>query len=63
MWRLTEFRAPYVHYKCKCNRQFIYEEMYICLKCGQAKCRFCLEEEVEYFYCKFCQDVLAPMEA
>ena len=63
MYRLTEFRAPYVHYKCECGRQFIEEEMYICIKCQKGLCRFCLEEEIEYFYCKFCNDVLAVTEA
>ena len=63
MYRLTEYRAPYVHYMCECGRQFIEEEMYICIKCMKGLCRFCLEEEIEYFYCKFCNDVLAVTEA
>ena len=63
MWRLTEFRSPYVHYKCGCNRQFIIEEMYICVKCQKGLCSFCLEEEIDYFYCKFCNDVLTVNEA
>jgi dynactin-4 len=63
MYRLTEFKAPYVHYKCECGRQFIEEEMYLCVKCTKGVCRFCLEEEIEYFYCKFCNDVLSVAEA
>ena len=63
MYRLTEFRAPYVHYKCGCGRQFIEEEMYACLKCQKGLCRFCLQEEIEYFYCKYCNDVLPTQEA
>ena len=63
MFRLTEFRAPYVHYRCKCDRQFILEEMYACLKCSKSLCRFCMEEDIDYFYCKNCNDVLSVSEA
>lgn len=63
MWRFSEFKSPYVHYKCSCSRQYIYEEMYICVKCGKSRCRYCLDEEVDYFFCKFCNDQLSFTEA
>ena len=64
MFRLTDFRTPYVHYKCGCGRQFMLEELYCCLKCTKAKCRFCLEEDIDYFYCKNCKDdILSVSEA
>lgn len=39
------------------------KEMYVCMKCGKGKCRFCLDEKVEYFYCRLCNDVSAVTEA
>ena len=63
MYKLTEWRSPYVHYGCGCGREFILEEMYTCIKCEKGLCRFCLEEEIDYFFCKFCQDVLSVTEA
>ena len=33
------------------------------MKCGKGKCRFCLDEKIEYFYCRLCNDVSAVTEA
>ena len=63
MFKLTDFRAPFVHYRCGCKREFILEEMYVCVNCKKGLCQFCLEEEVDFFYCKFCNDVLSVTEA
>lgn len=37
--------------------------MYLCIKCAKGLCRFCLEEEIDYFYCKLCHDVQQTGEA
>lgn len=37
--------------------------MYLCIKCQKGLCRFCLEEDIECFYCKFCNDQLQVTEA
>jgi|688.fasta_scaffold167964_4 hypothetical protein len=66
MFKLTANEVPYVHYQCGCMREFVAEEMYLCIKCVPNKsiCRFCLDEdEIESLYCRFCLDVLSASDA
>ena len=63
VYSLTNEVAPFVHYICPCSRKFIIEEMYFCLKCNKAQCKFCLQDEMSSFFCKNCLDVQQPTEA
>ena len=35
---LTSYEAPFVHYLCGCNRQYVGDDMYICLACAKSLC-------------------------
>lgn len=60
---LTTDTAPLVHYFCGCTRRFVQEELYLCFKCGEAKCRYCTDEEILSFYCRHCLDNFGVVEA
>ena len=56
--------APFVHYQCECGRQFIGEEMYLCMKCNKTMCRFCLhEDEIREYYCRHCLEQVNSFDA
>jgi len=60
---LTQDVAPYVLYYCSCSRRFISDELYLCFKCSEVKCRFCTDEEIISFYCRHCMDNFSQVEA
>ena len=62
--QLTFFEAPFVHYQCGCNRQFVDQEMYVCFNCCKPLCNFCThQDEIETFYCRFCMEIWSKNEA
>lgn len=61
---LTTYEAPFVHYGCQCQRQFVGEDFYLCFKCAKIVCQFCVsQDEIETFYCRFCLDTQSAYEA
>lgn len=63
MYQLTSHHAPFVHYQCVCSRTFIHDELYYCIKCAKVLCRFCLNEEIDCFYCRSCLTLYQQSEA
>ncbi len=63
MYSLTSTASPYVLCQCPCSRTFILDEMYYCIKCAKALCRFCLNEEIDSYYCRSCFTVYQQSEA
>lgn len=53
-------KLPFVTVQCECGRRFIPEEMYCCLNCSQAFCRFCTTQELFCYYCRHCGDTHFP---
>ena len=63
MYSLTSNLAPSVHCLCSCTRNYILDEMYYCTKCQKPLCRYCLAEEIDYFYCRMTLSIYQPNEA
>ena len=64
MFNFSEnLKPPFIKVICVCGRLFIPEEMYVCLKCKRAICRFCLKQTIRSFICKNCTETMLFQEA
>lgn len=63
MMKATSWQTPYVHIECACNKQWGLEDLYYCYQCSKILCVYCINEEIDSFYCRVCMENMPTTEA
>ena len=63
MMRATSWQTPYVHIECSCGKQWGIEDLYYCYQCSKILCVYCINEEIDSFYCRVCMENMPNTEA
>jgi dynactin 4 len=63
MLRATSWEVPYVHIECGCEKEWGIEDLYYCYQCSKVLCPYCVNEEIDSFYCRTCMENMPATEA
>lgn len=63
MIRATTWDTPYVHLECACGKEWGIEDLYYCYQCSKVVCPYCVNEEIDSFYCRTCMENMPATEA
>ena len=63
MMRATTWKPPYVHLECGCEKEWGLEDLYYCYQCSRILCPYCVNEEIDSFYCRNCMENMPATEA
>lgn len=61
--RATTWEIPFVHLECGCEKEWGLEDLYYCYQCSRILCPFCVNEEIDSFYCRNCLENMPATEA
>ena len=63
MMRATTWESPYIHLECGCGKEWGLEDLYYCYACSRILCTYCVNEEIDSFYCRNCMENMPTTEA